>query len=634
MLLGVFPYGGSGLELSELTAYAGEKFHIQEQHKWADFPRFSVLVSPNTGKWLALLMRQWDFDTGTEIQRCDIKCGKQVLWAHPAPYLSLPFRMKGKKWVGVILDDSTDPEVVFRLFDRAFYSEVGSCTIVLDTPPTKYAVIEPEAPRPLADTGLETTRLNIPEKIRQMRRLYAYDGGSSREKYRNFYRQGKFMEDYEDNAPWDGAFRRYFPTYHDLNLPQLRGYFTWRTHVRKGDFPPIATSLAYIYIYELLNGIGTTSPEDSLKKMRAFEVGFLDSGVGDQRMRGNLRRWMLEYAVLHNVSPVLARQYGEPAMVHRDEALAVLRDPKASGDEAVFAALCALGGEKLEQSPVVKRNEAQGRRLFAAVWRIAWEQYGGDGESIFSACFGAQRAFSWYPLSNAVYWEEKPHEDTDYTLNTCRAYHCRGGVWHEERYDKLYFDQDRFKGLLHEADRILRKYLKTGHYLREKTEEVWATPYVEAAIWMEQQAEREAARPKITINLSSLEQIRQDASVTRDSLLTGEEMDAGMEDNPKSGPAAAPAGPEGGNEPETADSGRFPALDDLHSTILLALLRGESVGATLKAGHLMPSVAADTINESLFDEIGDSVLECDGNTITLVEDYRDDLLQLLGGKSG
>lgn len=47
---------------------------------------------------------------------------------------------------------------------------------------------------------------------------------------------------------------------------------------------------------------------------------------------------------------------------------------------------------------------------------------------------------------------------------------------------------------------------------------------------------------------------------------------------------------------------------------------------------MMPSVVADTINEALFDEIGDNVLECDGDTITLVEDYRDDLLKIFGGK--
>ena len=107
------------MELSDLAAYAEEKYHIEEQHKWADFPGFSVLNDPRTGKWAALLMRQWDSETGTEIQRCDIKCGRQVLNDLKAPYLAPPFRMKGIRWVGVKFDETTDPEVVFELFDTA-----------------------------------------------------------------------------------------------------------------------------------------------------------------------------------------------------------------------------------------------------------------------------------------------------------------------------------------------------------------------------------------------------------------------------------------------------------------------------------------------------------------------------------
>ena len=49
----------------------------------------------------------------------------------------------------------------------------------------------------------------------------------------------------------------------------------------------------------------------------------------------------------------------------------------------------------------------------------------------------------------------------------------------------------------------------------------------------------------------------------------------------------------------------------------------------MREHHLLPSVAADAINEALFDEIGDSVLECDGSRVALVEDYREDLEELL-----
>ena len=139
--------------------------------------------------------------------------------------------------------------------------------------------------------------------------------------------------------------------------------------------------------------------------------------------------------------------------------------------------------------------------------------------------------------------------------------------------------------------------------------------------------EREAARPKIFINLASLEQIRKDASVTRDNLLTEEEMDtaAGSPEGQLPSPSATPAE----EKAKAAGTGSFTGLDALHSRILLSLLRGDPVEAALKSAHLMPSVVADTINEALFDEIGDNVLECDGDTITLVEDYREDILQCM-----
>ena len=105
--------------LSELTAYAGEKYNIQEQHKWADFPGFSVLASPDTGKWLALLMRQWDTESGEMLERCDIKCGQSCKSEIRVSYVTAPFRMKGQKWAGVIIDRQTEPETVFRLFDCA-----------------------------------------------------------------------------------------------------------------------------------------------------------------------------------------------------------------------------------------------------------------------------------------------------------------------------------------------------------------------------------------------------------------------------------------------------------------------------------------------------------------------------------
>lgn len=43
----------------------------------------------------------------------------------------------------------------------------------------------------------------------------------------------------------------------------------------------------------------------------------------------------------------------------------------------------------------------------------------------------------------------------------------------------------------------------------------------------------------------------------------------------------------------------------------------------------MPSVLADKINEMYFDEFADNVVDCDGSNITLIDDYVEDLKNLL-----
>ena len=218
-----------------------------------------------------LLMRQWDYDTGTEIQRCDLKCGQPSLSEMSEPYLSQPFRMKGRSGSGLSLRTipirmlsfvcSTGQSMPKNPRGTRLFWNMRLCS---------KTVIEPDMTLPAVDTQIpvpETTQipapaagisapenLKIPDRIYKMLSLYRYGSNSFLQKCSNFYRQGKFMEDYEDDVRWAGAFRHYFPVYHDLNIKQLRGYFSWRTHVRKGEFLPIAISMAYIYLYELLNG--------------------------------------------------------------------------------------------------------------------------------------------------------------------------------------------------------------------------------------------------------------------------------------------------------------------------------------------------------------------------------------------
>ena len=657
------------MNLSELAAYAEEKYHMKEEHKWDAFPGFSVLADPDTGKWVALLMRQWDYETGTELVRCDIKCGRQSIAECGVPYVTNAFRMKGNKWVGVIFDDRTEAEVVFRLFDRAVRAGEGhGYKVVLEEAGRQDGHAETD--RVYKDTllPLEALRGNydkrrleerqakasaplVPPRIFDMMKLYEYGSSSFEHKCRNFVRQGKFMEDYEDNYVWNGELRRYFTTYHDLNLNQLRGFFTWRARVRRGEFKRITTSLAYMYIYELLNGIGAADAGDSLRKMREFEAGYLDSGIGDESMRDNLHRWMMDLAILSGSPAEEVLPYIAPAAIERDRQLMVLKKPGEHSDEEIFGALMALTGGKTEKSPVLQRERERGIHLFAQVWRYMTDHYSDEGWDIFMACFGKPAAYPWHPLANAVYWERGPRKDMEYVLTECRRYVCRHGEWFEMRYDNLYFDRYRIHEILREADRLLRRYLKTGHYLKKKQGNEWIEPFITAVIEADRKAVLEAEKPKIHIDLTNLDRIRRDAQITRDSLLTEEEIGGpAVQLSTENVQTPVPNEPEpvtievphteilspdaGHTEILSLDAAHAEilSLDAVHAGILLALMRGEPVADLIRSGHLMPSVVADTINEAVFDEIGDNVLMCDGEEITLVEDYREELEQIIEGE--
>ncbi len=673
------------MRLAELADYAEEKYGIPEDRKWTDFPGFSVLSDPGLGKWIALFMRHFDPVSAETTERCDLKCGREVLEDRKERFLCLPFRMKGPGWIGIRFDSDTDRETVFELFDQAVergkkgfkdYLSDGSIrkgfgpksppvadaggNVYTDTPIPGFSAGRPEkagVPKDISAMGrpaLGALRSGkripgteeVPEKIRAMLKLYRFGRGSFEEKCRNFLRQGLFMQDYEDDYSWEGEFEHYFPTYHDMNIRQLRGYFSWRTKLRRGEFSPAAKSMAYVYLYELLNGIGCSSPEDSLGKMMRFEEGYLDAGFGDSSLRRNLNSWMFEFAVLHGLPEDLVLRTADAGMLRTDRALLSLREPERAADESLVEALKSFAGEKAGKGSVTELVPEKANPLFAAVWRKLMREYTRDGEDIFTCCFGKKSLLPWHPLENALVLKEKKQEDSVFSPDPCRTYACKNGVWHVECYNSGYLDRKLLKEILHECERQVRKALNAGSRLRERDEEAWVRPYIAAVIEENRRAEAIASRPEITIDFSGLERIRRDAGLTRDSLLSEEELRESEEaarketgDVPKEESLTVPhkeVFPETAKkalQEDQASGSRGDAFfsSPVYADILRCLLRDESPSELIRTNRLMPEIVADEMNEALFETFADMVIECEGQELRLVEDYREDLESLMGG---
>ncbi|MBQ5539333.1 MAG: hypothetical protein IIU03_03720, partial [Bacteroidales bacterium] len=81
------------MTLSDLTKYAEQYFGIKERHKQTGLPEVSELCHITTGGRIALLMRQWDRESGEIIEVCDLKCGKINRLQDEYRFLYKPFRM-------------------------------------------------------------------------------------------------------------------------------------------------------------------------------------------------------------------------------------------------------------------------------------------------------------------------------------------------------------------------------------------------------------------------------------------------------------------------------------------------------------------------------------------------------------
>ena len=318
--------------------------------------------------------------------------------------------------------------------------------------------------------------------------------------------------------------------------------------------------------------------------------------------------------------PETARQAADPALIRQDASLAVLLKAGEKSDEEVTEALFFFAGKTAKDSILLRNEPERGRHLFAGVWRKTASAYEKGGKDLLTLCFGRRTLRRWYPLSNAIVMKEEDPADRDYQLDECRSFRCRGGNWQVRAYEQQYLDRNLFRSLLHGTEQKLRLYLGTGRRLKEDPKDAWVLPYIDAVIRDDRLATEEAARQKITIDLSGLEQIRRDAITTRDSLLTEEDL-------PEAEEKDVPA------EEATEETLPGIALDAVRVRILRELLAGGTAAEIMRLHHRLPSLEADAVNEALYDEIGDTVVLCEDDRLLLVDDYREELLQLIGGIS-
>lgn len=473
----------------------------------------------------------------------------------------------------------------------------------------------------------------LPPEIGRMRELQRTPRGRTWSETRLFYEQARLMENFVDSCPYHGQYQSFYPTYHTMTDRQLRGYFTWRAHVRAGQVEQTATSFAYVYLHELLMGIGVEPGQRAFDAIVAFWKTYRQFDPGLDRYVPN---WLVDYVVEHDLPRELAAPY---AHLEHDAAIAVLERAEKSalasappkghrrqptdfaaigGAATEFAqAVCRLSSYRLEESRLYKeRPEDVSCVLLAVYSRLALHYRGSRTQGLTETLFGLRFAVRHVMYASAVRYEPGFHEDCVYELSPTRRYVCKNGLWSCDSYHDGGARSAKLGQIVRAVDRQLRQALGYAHPLKDHAEAKYLVKIIDDEIaaylgW------KQASTPRrVEIDLSKLAGIRSAAAVTREALLVDEER----EDSAAEGaPVAAPCAQDAFGA--TGDGSDALGLSEDETALLQALLDGRGYDGP---GNV--DLMVDAINEALFDLLGDTAVEfgADGEP-QLVEDYVEDV---------
>ncbi len=422
-----------------------------------------------------------------------------------------------------------------------------------------------------------------------------------------FIKQGKLLAGYEDDYVYNRRVTHYFPTYQSLTNPELRGYFSWRTKLRRGNLQKTSLTYAFLYIYELLNQIGVADPMDGYRKLTEFRdaYGALDDGILPY-----LNLWLMDYVVYYNLDAGLL---ADDPQVRFNRGIAVLDSIQSRGDEEVIRAVKQLSPKWLERSKFYREYREDCDTVIVRVLRRMSAHYNARcKKTMVEQYFGSCSQYRVILFDAAVFHERQVEGNRQYKVDENYIYRCRNGLWSVQKYNCLPHSNGKLGDVLKAIDGVMRECYGYGRPIQYKLDTKWILKIIQEEARNLLAEKKAAEEKKITIDYSRLARIRSDAAVTRDRLMVEEEAE---EEVPPAQPPAPAEEPE--DTPLTRDEYR----------LLQSLLYGRDYGWVRSSG-LMLSVLVDGINDKLYDTFSDSVLLGD-DPPELIEDYIADLKEMI-----
>ncbi|MEK3768315.1 TerB N-terminal domain-containing protein [Paenibacillus sp. FSL R5-0887] len=434
-------------------------------------------------------------------------------------------------------------------------------------------------------------------------------------------RAKELVEKTEDSALFI-PFKSYWPTYGHMTGTQSRWYFYWRNEVRQGRYLKTDLSYIFLHVYELINGVGWTDPNDGYRQLNLIWEAYRESY---KRLDQYLGGWIADFSFVHHLdvplSIIVARSRGLAGDLAE---LELMRGLTTAPEQLTFAVLTAMSDYDISKS-----------KFYIGEGNEALEQYIPQVVALINAYVTRKHGSNlveMFPPGPAVMRERYLFRSAVYDISLygysvlipvvrisksppLRSLITRLFRLTENKLRELMGYRGRLKGINVDADMddLITRFLKR-EYLKETQEDKGPTVVIDPEKLERLQSDSEIVRTMLTVENMD----EQDYEASELEATIGEIdpiQDSKEELLPVEVIEEAQAVSIGSEAEQFAN-----ALSPLQREALLALLDENGSQALLKlaaANGTMSELLIDEINEIAMDILGDLIIEGED----IVEEY-------------
>ena len=432
--------------------------------------------------------------------------------------------------------------------------------------------------------------------------------------YGNFRKAALIYYDYKMPKCDFTPFYSYMPQYTQFNSQQKNYYFYWRDEIRRGHYIKCDYSYLYLYVYEILNLPDKIAPKEGIKLLCKL---WREYRVDLPRIDAYFSVWVQDYCFVYNLPCPMneIRDFVFDVIGSSDFKEFYLSDVNGAGADGTEAMIAYLSDYDPWRSKYAEGDNAEVfRNHMVGAMRILIAEALGSGHSITTGETTVLRrdAFPHSLCTHAV----KCKLEIEY-LSLAKDEELRRAITAAVRYTEnklraLFGVKSRLgiKDLPDTSRRFIDRYFDNIFEMERIRKERECAPEYEKLYDAE----------KKELSFADADEIERASWTTTARLVVEEEGD---EDEPIA--SAADTSVITDNATVVA-----PAPDTSCDTYGLSIEDVELIRSLMNGGTSIPDDAFERINEAFLDsDIGDIILESDGEGYTVIEDYREDVADWL-----